>query len=368
MIAPGKRILKTALASGSLADALASVAAVIAGLLVGLVILLLSNAPQALGGFSMILEGGFSSLLDMGQMLYVATPIIMTGLSVGFSARTGLFNIGAAGQFIVGAYAAILVGVKCDFLPGNLHWIAALTAAMLAGALWGAIPGLFKAFFNANEVIVCIMTNYIGMYLVNMLVIKTVFNPLQNQSIRVAASANLPKMGLDLVFRDGFSVSGANSGILMAILFAILMYVVLEKTSLGYELKACGYNRDAAHYAGISVRRGIVVSMVISGALSGLGGAFLYLAGSGKGINVVDVLAMEGFNGIPVALLGLNNPIGIIFSGLLVASLSVGGFNMQIYEFAPQVIEIIIGVIIYFSAFALLLRGLFDALKKRRGK
>jgi simple sugar transport system permease protein len=180
-------------------------------------------------------------------------------------------------------------------------------------------------------------------------------------------AANLPKMGMEKVFRDGFNVSSANSGIFIAILFAILIYIVLEKTTFGYELKACGFNREAARYAGINEKRSIILSMTIAGALAGLGGALLYLAGSGKGITVVDVLAQEGFNGIPVALLGLNNPLGIIFSGLLIAYLNVGGFNMQLYNFAPQVIEIIIGVIIYFSAFALLVRNFFYSLKKRRG-
>ena len=345
---------------------LSSVSAIIVGLLIGLVILLVSNAAQALGGFRSILTSGFSSMRELGQVLYFATPIIMTGLSVGFSSRTGLFNIGAPGQFIVGAYAAVLVGVKCDFLPGHLLWICALLAALLSGALWGAIPGFFKAFFNVNEVIACIMTNYVGMYTVNFLITKTIHNSLQNQTMRVADNANLPKIGFDKIFREGFSVSSANSGILLAILFAILIYIILEKTSFGYELKACGFNREAARYAGINEKRAILLSMIIAGAIAALGGAFLYLAGSGKGITVVDVLASEGFNGIPVALLGLNNPIGIIFSGLLVAYLTVGGFNMQLYDFAPQVIEIIIAVIIYFSAFALLLKGFFVSLKKRK--
>ena len=360
--------IKKELFSASLFDVLSSAAAIIVGLLIGLVILIISNASQAMGAFWAILTSGFSNLREVGQVLYFATPIIMTGLSVGFSAKTGLFNIGAAGQFIVGAYAAVLVGVKCTFLPGHLHWIAALLAALLAGALWGAIPGLFKALFNVNEVIACIMTNYIGTYLVNFLIIKTCFNSLQNQSLRVADNANLPKLGMDLVFRDGFNVSSANSGIFLAIIFAVLIYIILEKTTFGYELKACGYNREAAHYAGINERRSIIASMAIAGAMAGFGGALLYLAGSGKGITVVDVLAMEGFNGIPVALLGLNNPIGIIFSGLLIAYLNVGGFNMQLFSFAPQVIEIIIGVIIYFSAFALLVKGFLISLRKSRGK
>ena len=356
------RLLK----SESLFDALSSAAAIFVGLLAGFIILLITNASQAIYGFGAILSGGFSSMNNLGQVLYFATPIIMTGLSVGFAARTGLFNIGAAGQFIIGAYAAVLVGVKCGFLPGHLHWIIALIAAMLAGAVWGAIPGIFKALFNVNEVISCIMTNYIGTYLVNFLVTKTIYDVLRNQSMRVLENAILPKMGMNNIFKDGFIVSSANSGIFIAILFAVLMFIILERTAFGYELKACGFNRDAARYAGINEKRSIVLSMIIAGALAGLGGALLYLAGAGRGITVVDVLAQEGFNGIPVALLGLNNPIGIIFSGILIAYLNVGGFNMQLFDFPPQIIEIIIAVIIYFSAFALIVKGFFNSIKKRK--
>jgi simple sugar transport system permease protein len=347
-------------------NALSSLTAILVGLFAGLVILLLSNVSQAFNGFWAILSGGFSSMKYLGDVFYFATPIILTGLSVGFAAKTGLFNIGAAGQFIVGAYAAVVIGVKCTFIPGHLLWITALLAAILAGALWGAIPGIFKALFNVNEVIACIMTNYIGTYLVNFLITKTIFNSLMNQSMRVAPHANVPKMGMENVFKDGYVVSSANSGIFLAIIFAIVIYIILEKTAFGYELKACGFNREAARYAGVNEKRSIILSMTIAGALAGLGGALLYLAGSGKGITVVDVLAAEGFLGIPVALLGLNNPIGIIFSGFLIAYLNVGGFNMQLYKFAPQVIEIIIAVIIYFSAFSLLVRGFIGALRKRR--
>jgi len=348
-------------------NAVSSLLAILIGLFTGLLILVISNPARGLSGFGAILVGGFSDGKSMGQVLYFATPIIMTGLSVGFAARTGLFNIGGAGQFIMGAYAAILVGVKCDFLPGHLHWIAALAAAMLAGAIWGCVPGFLRAYRNVNVVISCIMMNYIGMYLVNFLVVRTgIHDPRYNQTLRVAASANLPKMGLDVIFRTGGSASSANAGIIFAVIFAVAIFIILEKTVFGYELKACGYNPDAALYAGINEKRGIIFSMMIAGALAGLGGAMLYLAGSGKGIDVVDMLAMEGFNGIPVALLALNNPIGIIFSGLFIAYLTVGGFNMQLYGIAPQVIEIIVAVIIYFSAFALLMKGFIERLNKNK--
>lgn len=339
---------------------MSSLLAIGCGLIVGLVVLLISDPANALGGFMSILAGAFSSMKDLGQVFYMATPIILTGLSVGFANKTGLFNIGGPGQFIVGAYAAVLVGVKCTFIPGALLWVVCLIAAMLAGALWGAVPGLLKAFCNVNEVIACIMMNYVGMYGVNFLITLTCFDSLKNQTMPVASNANAPRLGMDKIFRSGASASSVNAGIFIAIIAGIVIYYLIEKTKFGYELKACGYNRDAAKYAGINEKRSIVYSMVIAGALAGLGGACLYLAGAGKGIEVLDVLAADGFNGIPVALLGLNNPIGIIFSGIFVAYLNQGGFNMQLYGFAPQVIEIIIAVIIYFSAFALILRSFVE--------
>lgn len=347
---------------------MASVLAILCGLAIGFVVLLVADPANAFPGLVAILTGGLSDLRNLGQVLYAATPIILTGLSVGFANKTGLFNIGASGQFIVGAYVAVLVGVYCTFLPGPLLWLVCLLAATLAGALWGLLPGMLKALCNVNEVIACIMMNYIGMYGVNFLIQLTVFDSLKNQSLPVAGNANAPKLGMDLIFRNGATASSANAGILIAILAGVVVYYVIEKTKFGYELKACGYSRDAARYAGINEKRGIIWSMVIAGALSGLGGACLYLAGAGKSIEVVDTLAAEGFNGIPVALLGLNNPIGIIFAGLFVAYLNQGGFNMQIYGFAPQVIDIIIAVVIYFAAFSLLLRGIVDRFFKKKAQ
>ncbi|MDR0957804.1 MAG: ABC transporter permease [Clostridiales bacterium] len=347
---------------------LSSLAAIVVGLFVGFLVLLVSSPGEAFGGFGTILIGGAAGMRAVGQTLYVATPIIMTGLSVAFANKTGLFNIGASGQFIVGAYVAIVIGVKCTFF-GSFAWIFALLGAILAGALWGALPGILKAFRNVNEVISCIMMNYIGMYLVNYLVKETVFNSLTNQSQRVAAGANVPKMGFDLIFKTGSRASSANGGILIAIAAAVIIYLIIEKTKFGYELKACGLNRHAAKYAGVNEKFSIVMSMVIAGAMSGLGGALLYLAGSGTAISVVDVLAPEGFNGIPVALLALNNPIGVIFAGIFIAYLSVGGLGMQMYSFAPQVIEIVVAIIIYFSAFALVFKGVIqNFIKGRKAK
>lgn len=336
---------------------LASLMAIVAGLLFGLVILLISNSKDALPAFGTILIGGFSEgTRGIGQVIYYATPIILTGLSVGFAFKTGLFNIGASGQFTCGAFVAIFIGIKWTFLPPGVHWLVALIGAMVAGAIWGSGPGLLKAFFNVNEVITSIMMNYIGMYLVNMTIVRTVYDALKNQTKPVAKSAILPKAGLDKIFNSG----NLNIGIIIAILAVVVVYIILQKTTFGYELKACGSNKNASKYAGINEKKSIILSMVIAGALSGLGGGLLYLSGSGKYLQVLDVLSPEGFSGISVALLGMSHPIGILFSGLFIAHLTVGGFNIQLYNFVPEVIDMIIAVIIYCGAFALLFKQLIN--------
>lgn len=353
-------------------NAMSSIFAILIGLAFGFVILLISNPSQAVMGFGIILEGGFSTgAKGIGQVLYFATPLMLTGLSVGFAFKTGLFNIGASGQFIMGAFAAVFIGVKCTFLPAPFHWMLALLAATIVGGLWALIPGLLKAFCNVHEVIATIMMNYIGMYLCNMLVKLTIFDANKNLSQNCLPSADLPKWGLDKIFANVTGsykdISTVNGGIIIAIAVAIIMYIILNKTIFGYELKACGFNSSASKYAGINEKRNIVLSMVIAGSLAGLGGGLLYLSGAnGRHIKVVDVLAAEGFNGIPVALLGLSNPIGIIFSAIFIAYLTLGGNYLQTLNFMPEVIDIIISCIIYFSAFALFFRSILPKILKKR--
>lgn len=343
---------------------LSSVFAIVLGLIVGLIILFFCNPDQALPGFATILTGAFThGAKGVGQVFYYATPIILTGLSVGFAFKTGLFNIGTPGQFIIGGFGAVFVGILFTSL-GPVHWIAALLASVILGALWGLVPGLLKAYFNVNEVIASIMMNYIGMYLVNWIVksYKPLFNNLRNESRNVAATANIPKMGMDKLF-PGSSVNG---GILIAILVVLLIWLLLNKTTFGYELKAVGFNRDASKYAGINEKKSIILSMVIAGAIAGLAGGLLYLAGTGKHIEIKDVLPSEGFTGISVALLALSNPIGILFSGVFIAYLTAGGFYLQLFEFSTEIIDIIVAVIIYFSAFALMVKLLMAKIQKNK--
>ncbi len=365
------KALRRLISSGGVVSAASSLIAILVGLLFGFIILLISNPAQAVRGLGVIASGGFSGgMKGIGQVLYYATPLIMTGLSVGFAFKTGLFNIGAPGQLMVGAFVAVFVGANCAWLPTWLLWVVALLAAMMAGCVWGAIPGFFKSRLNVNEVIACIMSNYMGMYGVNYLIKNSnIYDSLKNQTINVSQAA-IPKWGMDKIFFDlkGNYVDAAsvNGGILIAIALAAVMYVVLNKTTFGFELKACGFNRDASRYAGINENRSILLSMMIAGGLAGIGGGLMYLApASGLHIRVEEILSPQGFNGIPVALLGLSNPIGIIFSGLFLAHISQGGYYLQKYNYMPEIIDIIIAAIIYFSAFSLLIRNLIGKVSKK---
>lgn len=343
---------------------ISSIFAIVIGLVVGLIILIFCNPTQAVPGFITILTGAVThGLKGVGQVFYYSTTIILTGLSVGFAFKTGLFNIGASGQFMVGGFGAVLVGITCKQL-GGVHWIVALLAGVLFGAVWGLVPGLLKAYFNVNEVIASIMMNYIGMYTVNWMVKSNnlLFNKLRNESNPVAETAKLPKMWLDKLF-PGSSVNG---GFIIAVLVVIVIYLLLNKTTFGYELKAVGFNRDASRYAGIDEKKGIILSMAIAGAISGLAGACLYLAGTGKHIEIVDVMANEGFTGISVALLGLCHPFGVLLAGIFIAYLTAGGFYLQLFEFSTEIIDIIIAIIIYFSAFALMVKTFMSKIKQSK--
>ena len=349
----------------TLINASSSVLAVVFGLLFGMIILLFANPSQAFAGLGIIIKGGLTNgMSGIGTTLYIATPIIMTGLSVGFAFKTGLFNIGAAGQFTMGAFFAVYIGVKWTFLPPSIHWIVALIGAMVGGALWGMIPGILKAYRNVNEVIASIMMNYIGMYLVNHLIRTNIYDQVRSQTQTIQKSAVIPKAGMDQLFET----NNLNIGFFIAVFFVILIYILIEKTTFGFELKACGMNRNASQYAGVNEKRSIVLSMAIAGALAGIGGALLYLAGTGRYMQVLDVLAAEGFNGIPVALLGLSNPIGILFAGLFIAHISVGGTNLQLLDFVPEIIDIIIAAIIYCGAFSLIFKQLIEKIQKQKKK
>lgn len=326
------------------------------GLVLGFLLLLCMNPQAAASGMGDMLVTGISDPDRFGKVLYQAAPLMLCGLSVGFAFKTGLFNIGAAGQYTVGAFFA-LTGAILFQLP----WWGCLLLSAAGGALWGLFPGLCKALFNVNEVISSIMFNWIAMYLVNFLfanmpgVLASAWGAVNSDRTAPLSAANasalLPAGGLDRFFG---SAGWVNIGILIAAAVAVLSWFVLNRTTFGYELKACGYSRDASRYAGISAKRSVILSMVIAGALSGLGGGIYYLAGTIQFVFVKQILDM-GFNGIPVALLAGSNPLGTIFTALFVSDIQVGGIAMQ-PDFSPESVNIVIAVIIYLSAFALLMR------------
>ena len=340
----------------------ASLISIGVGLLFGFILLVLLNPQFAGQGFISLVTAGLKSTDKLAKVLYQAAPLMMTGLSVGFAFKTGLFNIGASGQYTVGAGLALIFAIQFQ-----QPWYVCLLISMIGGAFWGVFPGLFKALFNVNEVITSIMFNWIAMLAVNL----TISNlPMmlprywgQAQIDRTAnlavanPSALIPKLGLDELLHSNYM----NISIFISIAFAVILWVVLSKTTFGYELKACGFNRNASVYAGINAKRNIVLSMVIAGALSGIGGGLYYLAGTGQYTLLKSLLNMR-FNGIPVALLASSHPLGTIFSTLFVSYIQVGGDAMQ-PEFVKEIIDMIIAVIIYLAAFSLLVRELLNRKK-----
>ena len=306
-----------------------------------------------------------------GDMLFRATPVIMTGLSVAVAFKTGLFNIGAPGQYLMGTLVTLVIalGIPSSAVPAGIIWLLAFLGGMLAGALWGAIPGMLKAFLNINEVLACIMTNWLAANIVTWAFDGSIFRNvtegtktgyIYKTTFNGVATA---KMGLDKIFPD----SQINGGILIAILCAVLVHIIMSKTTFGYQLKACGSNRHAARYAGINDKRNIVLSMAIAGALAAGGASLYWLSGNTEFFwYTAQSLPATGFNGIPVALLAVNNPIGVVFAGIFMAMLNIVGQNLTGFTaYNEYITDVIISVIVYLSAFSLLIRVWLTSRQKK---
>ena len=306
---------------------------------------------------------GFNGV-SMGNMLFRAVPLIMTGLSVAVAFKTGLFNIGAAGQYLMGTAGTLSTALWLGSTgcPKAIAWILAFLMGILLGALWGSVPGIFKAFLNINEVITCIMTNWIAANLVSWWfdsheVFKNAAEggkigyviPLKNVGVTT------PKMLMDVIFKG----SQANGGFWIACLVAVAMYIMMTRTTFGYELRACGANRHAAKYAGINDKRSIILSMAIAGALAAAGASLYYLSGNTEFYwSTYQKLPSEGFNGIPVALLAANNPIGAIFSGIFMSMMNISGLQLKyLTAYNEYIANIIIAVIVYLSAFSMFFKN-----------
>lgn len=342
------------------------------------------NISSAFDGFRVMLAGVFNlgknesgTLMFgineklIGDMLFRATPLIMTGLSVAVAYKTGLFNIGAAGQYLAGTAAAIIVGLSIDtkVVPAWAVWIAAFLAAAAAGALWGCIPGIFKAFLNVNEVITCIMTNWIAANLVTLLFegssfINKIDYGKSGYTLKLSTNGvSTAKGGLDVLFGNG----SVNLGILIAVLFAAICYLVITKSVLGFELRSCGSNKNAAKMAGMNEKRNIILSMALSGGLAATGASLYYLSGNVEFYWHTSMsLPAVGINGIPVALLASCNPAGCIFAGLFMAYLDISGSQLgNLTVFNKYNADIIIAVIVYLCAFTKFFQ---DLLSSRKGK
>jgi len=323
------------------------------GLLIGLLIMMIFDIRDAFPALMTLVAGGFiDGTKGIGDMIEMSVPIILAGLSVAFAFKTGLFNIGASGQMMMGTLAALYVGIVLR-MPFPQHLLLALFVGTLAGAIWGFIPGILKATRNVNEVVSSIMMNYIALYIFTSLV-KTFLSQgtgTNTTSRPVFNTAALPRLTWL------FPGSTANIGIFIAIAVVIIAHIIIHKTTLGFSLRASGFSFEGSKYAGMNTKTNIIIAMTMSGLFAGLAGAILYLV-PGKTIAHFHIFT-EGFDGISVALLGLGEPIGALLAGLFLANIRMGGFYMQLYSYSKELIDIIVAIIIYSIAITASVQLLF---------
>ncbi|ALB44701.1 ABC transporter permease [Clostridium sp. MF28] len=332
--------------------------------------------------FSALFNGIFSKPKYISNTIIKATPIILTGLSVAFAFKTGLFNIGAEGQYIVGTIASTIVGIKLN-LPAVLEIPLVILAGVAAGAVFGGIVGILKAKFGIHEVITSIMLNWIALYLSNFVVSTDVFHQPDSTSTYMINESGFTTIlgnwktsdaGMEFLshhkwLSEVLLKTDVNIGIIVAIIMAVVISILLYKSAKGYELRAVGLNKDAAEFAGINVNRNIIQSMVIAGALSGLAGALAITGTAPHKLSTMAAFENNGFNGLSVALIAGSSPIGCIFGGLLYGGLLYGGQSVQSAIGAPsEIINIMIGTIVFFVALTKIVPALADRLLKRGEK
>ena len=339
---------------------LASLLCIVLGLLVGFIVLLVINPGGAAGAIAAILKNflyypsGAAAMKYFGTTLVNASALLMCSLSVLFAYKVGLFNIGAAGQYVVGAGACLYCALAL-----KMPWIVCLIVAVIAAALVGGISGALKAYFNVNEVISCIMLNWISLYCVNMLLsgVKEQSTPYTIPLTTGNKGALLPNLGLDKLFTGNEFVT---IGLPLAVVMAVLVWVVLEKTKLGYELKATGLNKNAAKYCGMKERRNVILTMMIAGGLAGFAASIYYLTGIEQWMVQQTSVPAMGFNGIAAAFLGGLNPIGTIFSSYFIQHITSGGTYVDKSMYCSQISDLISAFIIYLCGFVLFFRLWFN--------
>ena len=337
-----------------------SILCIILGLIVGYLALLIINAEGAWNAITGVLKNffkyptGAARLKYFGSTLAKTAPLIFCSLAVLFAYKVGLFNIGTAGQYCLGMGLALYAGIWL-----RLPWYLCLILGILAAAVSGSICGVLKAYCNVNVVISGIMLNWITLYGVNLL-LKPCMDPAGKDTFRLvnrAKQALLPTLGMDKLFNNNQYVTIA---IPLAIVVAVIVWIILDKTKLGYELKATGNNPNAAKYCGMKENRNIILTMVIAGGLAAMGGAMYYLSDFEQwNVNASAVPAM-GFNGIAAAFLGGLNPIGCIFSSYFITHITVGGGNVDLSHYCAQIADFISAVIIYLCGFVLFFKTLIN--------
>jgi ABC-type uncharacterized transport system permease subunit len=326
------------------------ISVIIALLIASVIILLIGQNP--LVAYKALVIGAFGSKEAIASTIVKTTPLILTGLAVGFGFKAGLFNIGAEGQMTIGALAAAVIGVRLGSVPTYMAIPIVMGVGILFGSLWASIAGFLKAFTGAHEVVVTIMLNWVATYVSSYAVI----GPLTvgtgtPKSPEIANSAKLP-----VIMTVG--ATKLTIGIFIAIVSAILMYILLNKTKIGYEVKSVGFNPNAAKYGGISVKRNIIIAMAISGALAGLAGVVELTGVHYKFLG--ELSGNKGFDGIAIALIGQNNPIGIIFAALLIGALRTGSNQMQFVGVPKDIITIVQGIVIFLVAADRIVRTILE--------
>lgn len=328
----------------------AAIICILVGLLVGFLVLLAIKPEGAWAGILAIIKNFFNyptkaaAMKYLGNTLVKTAPLLMCALSINFCYKVGLFNIGAAGQYVVGAAACLYAA-----LAWNMPWYVCMILAMIAGGIFGLAVGFLKAYANVNEVISGIMLNWIGLYLTNM-ILGNVKESTSPYTVDVKGSALIPSLGLSALFSNNKYVTIA---VPLSIVFAILVWVVLEKTKFGYELRATGYNKDAAKYAGMNEKKNIILTLMIGGCLAGLGAAFLYLTGYEQWSTTQSSVPSMGFNGIAATFLGGLSPIGTIFASFFIQHITSGGSYLDKSVYPSQISDLISAIIIYLCGFVM---------------
>lgn len=328
---------------------------IVIGFVVGAILLSIAKI-NPLDAYKQLFNGIFGKPKFMVWCLIYAAPLIFTGLSVAFSFKTGVFNIGAEGQFVVGSLTACVLGILIK-APAIIHVPLCFLGAALAGGIWGAIVGVLKIKKGVNEVLSYIMFNWIAFYLSNFVVNLSIIHKdgggEATKDIAATARILAPK---SIIAATG--ASAANYGFILAIIFAVIVWFIINRTTLGFKLRAVGFSNTAAQYAGIDTGKSFLTAMAFSGALAGIGGAVQLMGMSGR-ISQFSGQEGYGFQGITVALIASSNPIACIFAGIFYGAMKYGGGKLSLVNAPAEVVDIIMGIIILFIAISSLFKNIF---------